>query len=324
MHGRFKLPRQTFLSTAVAFLLSALLAACASVPEQLTQAALEGNAASLDGLLKPGSSEVNVPVSLKIPQPACPGLKTLTPLQAAACAGQESVVRKLLAGKADIDLALGAGQTPLMLAMAYGRDNAARVLIESGARLEYADAAGNTPLLIAAQRGNRDLAELLLKNGASPKVQNNAGETALLLSTDVSLSRMLQVWVRTRVPSMPMEIPACIWPPRMAMRKQPDFSLSVASISGSGIVLVRQRSALRGLRPRLPRRAARRLLPSDAACRQASVAVQSPLSGPVIARKSSLSSRNGLTAPSRWRSPLLIRPRRKGVPQRRWRSMPQP
>lgn len=191
MHGRFILPRQTLLSAAVAFLLSALLAACASVPEQLTQAALEGNAASLDGLLKPGSSEVNVPVSLKIPQPACPGLKTLTPLQAAACAGQESVVRKLLAGKADIDLALGAGQTPLMLAMAYGRDNAARVLIESGARLEYADAAGNTPLLIAAQRGNRDLAELLLKNGASPKVQNNAGETALLLSTDVSLSRML-------------------------------------------------------------------------------------------------------------------------------------
>ena len=191
MQRRFTFPSQNLLCVAAAFLLSILLVACASVPEQLTQAAFEGSTASLDGLLKSGTSEINMPVSLKIPQPACPGLKTLTPLQAAACAGQETVVRKLLASKADIDLAAGAGQTPLMLAMAYGRDNVARVLIESGARLEHADAAGNTPLLIAAQRGNKDLAELLLKNGASSKALNKTGDTALLLSTDVSLSKML-------------------------------------------------------------------------------------------------------------------------------------
>lgn len=191
MSRGFNYPKQAIISTATGLLLSLLLAACANVPGQMTQAALNGDVATLDGLLKPGSPEIDTPATFKVAPPACPGQKTITPLQAAACAGQEPIIRKLLAGKADINLATGAGQTPLMLAMANGRDGAVRILVESGARLENTDAAGNTPLLLAAARGNRILAEFLLKNGASPKAQNKAGETALLLSTDASLSKML-------------------------------------------------------------------------------------------------------------------------------------
>lgn len=176
-------------ATVVAF--SLLLAACVTTQGGMSQAALDGDMTALDGLLTSGSPEINTPVTFNVAPPTCPGQKIMTPLQAAACAGQESAIRKLLAGKADIDLATGAGQTPLMLAMANGRDGAARLLVESGAKLEGTDAVGNTPLLLAAARGNRTLAEFLLKNGASPKARNKDGETALLLSADAGFSKML-------------------------------------------------------------------------------------------------------------------------------------
>lgn len=187
----FEHRKRAFFSTAAVLLLPLFLAACASVPGRMTQAALDGDTATLDSLLKPGSPEINTPANFKEAQPACPGQKIMTPLQAAACAGQEAVIRKLLAGKADINLATRVGQTPLMLAIANGRDNAARLLVESGAQLENADAAGNTALLLAITKNNKTLAEFLLKNGASPKAHNKVGETALLLSGDISLSKTL-------------------------------------------------------------------------------------------------------------------------------------
>ena len=142
-------------------------------------------------LLNSGSPEVNTPVTLDKDQPACPGQRILTPLQAAACAGQEAVVKKLLARKADIDLAAGGGQPPLLLAMANGHDDVVRLLVRSGARLESTDAAGNTVLMLSAGKGNRGLAEFLLKNGASPQARNQAGDTALLLSNDPGIAKML-------------------------------------------------------------------------------------------------------------------------------------
>ncbi|MEI7612649.1 MAG: ankyrin repeat domain-containing protein [Betaproteobacteria bacterium] len=191
MRTMFQSVRRLVFPTATALFLSLLLAGCASTPSRLTQAALAGDTATLDDLLKSGAAEINTPATFEIAQPACPGQKTITPLQAAACAGQESAIRGLLARKADIDLATGTGQTPLMLAMTNGRDAAARLLVDSGARLETADATGNTPLLLAASKGDRAFAEYLLKKGASPMAQNKAGGTALLLSTDVGLSKTL-------------------------------------------------------------------------------------------------------------------------------------
>ncbi|MDO8738408.1 MAG: ankyrin repeat domain-containing protein [Candidatus Deferrimicrobium sp.] len=168
-----------------------LLGACAGPQQRMTQAALMGDTAAMDSLLNSGSPEVNTPVPLDRAQPACPGQRTLTPLQAAACAGQEGIVKKLLARKADIDLAAGAGQPPLLLAMTNGHDDVVRLLVRSGARLESTDAAGNTVLLLSAGKGNTALTEFLLKSGASPQARNRAGETALLLSTDPGIAKML-------------------------------------------------------------------------------------------------------------------------------------
>lgn len=177
--------------TAMMFALPLFLTACAGPQQRMTQAALMGDTAAMDSLLNSGSPEINTPVVLDKSQAACPGHTTLTPLQAAACAGQEAVVKKLLARKADIDLAVGGGQTPLLLAMANDHDDVVRLLVQSGARLESTDVAGNTVLMLSAGKGNRALVEFLLKNGASPHARNQAGETALLLSTDPGIAKML-------------------------------------------------------------------------------------------------------------------------------------
>jgi Ankyrin repeats (many copies)/Ankyrin repeats (3 copies) len=177
--------------TAMMLVLPLLLTACAGPQQRMTQAALMGDTAAMDSLLKSGSPEVNTPVAMDKAQPACPGQRTLTPLQAAACAGQEVIVRKLLASKADIDLAAGGGQPPLLLAMANRHDDVVRLLVQSGARLESTDAAGNTVLMLGAGNGNRALMEFLLKSGASTQARNHAGETALLLSSDTGIATIL-------------------------------------------------------------------------------------------------------------------------------------
>jgi tetratricopeptide (TPR) repeat protein len=177
--------------TVMMLALPLFLTACAGPQQRMTQAALMGDTAAMDSLLNSGSPEVNTPIVLDKAQPSCPGQKTLTPLQAAACAGQEAIVKKLLARKAGIDLAAGSGQPPLLLAMANGHDDVVRLLVRSGARLESTDAAGNTVLLLSVGKGNRALAEFLLKNGASPQARNRAGETALLLSNDPAIATML-------------------------------------------------------------------------------------------------------------------------------------
>jgi tetratricopeptide (TPR) repeat protein len=171
--------------------LSLLLTACAGPQVRMTQAALVGDTAEMDSLLNSGSPEVNTPVALGQAQAACPGKRVLTPLQAAACAGQEAIVKKLLASKADINLAAGAGQSPLLLAMANGHDDVVRLLVRSGAGLERTDAGGNTVLMLSARKGNRALAEFLLTNGASPQARNQAGETALLMCADPGIAKML-------------------------------------------------------------------------------------------------------------------------------------
>lgn len=180
-----------FAVSAAMLALPVILGACASSPDRMTRVALTGDTAALDDLLKAGSPAVNAPVTLVADHPACPGHRSMTPLQAAACAGQEAAVRKLLAGKADVNLAAGSGQTPLLLAVANGRDDVARLLVGSGAGLEIADGAGNTPLMVGARKGNRGLAEFLLKNGASPQARTRSGETALLLCADPDIAGML-------------------------------------------------------------------------------------------------------------------------------------
>lgn len=171
--------------------LTILLAACASTPQRMTGAALQGNLAELDDMLRSGPTQINTAVMLGSNQPACPGVHFLTPLQAAACAGQTAAVQKLLANKADPNLAVGAGKSPLSLALDHGREAVIRPLVEAGAIPDATDAQGNTALMLASRRGDLSLATFLLSKGASPHRINAKGEDALMMAADAAIAKAL-------------------------------------------------------------------------------------------------------------------------------------
>jgi uncharacterized protein len=172
-------------------LLPFLLTSFANDAERMTEAAIKGDAKSLDKMLRRNSPEVNAGALIKKLQSFCPGEIFLTPLQAASCAGQAAMVEKLLEAKAIPDLPTGKGKTPLFLAVSNGKDDVARLLLERGAKADLADADGNSPLMAALKQGNLSLAEFLLKNGASPQNRNLDGETALMLAPNAKMAKML-------------------------------------------------------------------------------------------------------------------------------------
>ena len=168
-----------------------LLTACAAPQQRLNQAIFQGDQATVNDLLRSNPDSVNTPGLLESPQPACPGAGVLTPLQAAACSGKPAMVEALLANKADVNLADGAGRSPLLFAAANGHADVARILVRAGARPESADAAGNTALMLAAGKGDDGLVAFLLQNGAAAQDRNRAGDTALLLCTSAKAAESL-------------------------------------------------------------------------------------------------------------------------------------
>jgi hypothetical protein len=139
-----------------------------------------------------------------------------TDLMLAATAGDTARVRKLLAGRADVNAQNGFGSTALMGAAAGGFDDAVKLLLDrkadvnlrskdsstallfaarnghldvvkrlqaSGARLDDADAEGMTPLMAAAKGGYTDVVEFLTQHGASTQATDRNGRTALTLAS---------------------------------------------------------------------------------------------------------------------------------------------
>src|SRR5438552_18062522 len=88
-----------------------------------------------------------------------------------------AAVRKLIAGRADVNAPSGDGSTPLLWAAHKSEVELARVLIAAGAKADAANNYGVTPLLEASRTGNVDMMDLLLKAGADPKRTHPEGET---------------------------------------------------------------------------------------------------------------------------------------------------
>jgi ankyrin repeat protein len=196
-----------------------LLVSCATPQQRMTQAALQGDNATLNKLLRPGAGDINTPVVVDESGTLCPGRAAqaplqagargtraamlanrrlapagpiaLTPLQAASCTGHAAAVKILLENKADPNLATSTGDTPLSLALRNGHMDVVRLLVKGGANPDAADAGGDTALMFAAQWGDKPFAEFMLKNGASVNIRNKAGDTALLLSSTAGIAKML-------------------------------------------------------------------------------------------------------------------------------------
>jgi ankyrin repeat protein len=84
-------------------------------------------------------------------------------LTGAVYKNQNGIVKRLIAGGADVNSVNGSGQTPLMFAALFGREEAARLLIEAGAKTDARDASGNTALKLAQSQNNLELVRLLSK-----------------------------------------------------------------------------------------------------------------------------------------------------------------
>jgi ankyrin repeat protein len=137
----------------------------------LTSAATEGKVAMMDVLLKAGAD------------PNSQDESGMTALRHVAWTGknQVAVAKRLIAAKANVNLAADDDWTPLIQAM-YGETAEAvplgTVLLAAGADASVVNNENNTALTVAADRGHVALIPALVKNGANVDFRGRDG-TAL-------------------------------------------------------------------------------------------------------------------------------------------------
>mmetsp|Transcript_103585 Transcript_103585/g.198838 ORF Transcript_103585/g.198838 Transcript_103585/m.198838 type:complete len:307 (+) Transcript_103585:26-946(+) len=104
-----------------------------------------------------------------------------TALNVAAQNGHISVVEKLLAAKADIDLHdWNLGSTALTLAANFGHASVVHKLLNAQANLEEEDVNSESALMCAAKSCHMEVVDLLLAANANPDLQGSNGSTALM------------------------------------------------------------------------------------------------------------------------------------------------
>jgi len=106
-----------------------------------------------------------------------------TALMGAAAGGFDDVVKFLLDRKADVNLRSKDGSTALLYAARNGHLDVVKRLQASGARMDDADEEGMTPLLAAAKGGFTDVVEFLTQHGADTRATDRNGRTAPALAS---------------------------------------------------------------------------------------------------------------------------------------------
>jgi ankyrin repeat protein len=107
-------------------------------------------------------------------------------LRWAACGGDASAVRELLAAGARVNAVDKSGYTPLMGAINNGRIANAKILIDARADVNARiPKNGDTPLTLPLyyKRDSSEAVSLLLSKGANPNTANSVGRSALMLAT---------------------------------------------------------------------------------------------------------------------------------------------
>lgn len=130
----------------------------------------EGDLARADAMLRDAD-----PADADLPGPG-----GITPLIAAAAAGQAAMVAQLLRYGAEPDRQDAAGRTAAVAAAAAGHADVLARLGPTGAALDLPDLGGRTPLSTAAAAGHAEAVRQLLEDGADPTVvAGPAGMTPL-------------------------------------------------------------------------------------------------------------------------------------------------
>jgi ankyrin repeat protein len=93
--------------------------------------------------------------------------------------GYESVVKALLATRANVDAVYVRGETALYQAAQKGNLGMVKLLLSHGAKVNAAAKDGDTPLSVAAYHGYLEVVRTLLAAGADPSVADRDGKRAL-------------------------------------------------------------------------------------------------------------------------------------------------
>ncbi len=106
-----------------------------------------------------------------------------TPLSLAAYYNHHSIVKKLIAAGANVNLVTNEGTTPLTIAVARSHVAIVRELLTASAETEVVTKTGNTPLHLAIHHRNLEIVILLLKANTTSSFLNrkdHRGNTALI------------------------------------------------------------------------------------------------------------------------------------------------
>ena len=154
---------------------------CASVPEELFDAAKAGQVGRVQRLLRTGAdpnATVHIWRTLDFPNKKNWLLLETTALLAAAAEGQVQTAQLLLVNGAAPDMTSSDGYTPLMRAAGKGRAAMLSLLVTHGASLESVHAlTGSTALHFACVRDHPDCSELLVTLGCNEHARNIDGDT---------------------------------------------------------------------------------------------------------------------------------------------------
>ncbi|MFM2200354.1 MAG: hypothetical protein RL769_409 [Pseudomonadota bacterium] len=106
-----------------------------------------------------------------------------TALMIASQYGHLEVVKELIKGGANVNLATNAGQSVLMLALINGKLEIAKKLIEAVENVNHEDVYGITALMIASRSGYSEVVKELIKKNAEINTKDKSGYTALIVAS---------------------------------------------------------------------------------------------------------------------------------------------
>jgi ankyrin repeat protein len=126
------------------------------------------------------------------------GLGAFTPLQLAVSAGNQSIVRTLIANGANVNGHVNVWRgalPPLATAIDAGQKEMVELLVAAGGDVNQVDPLGMTPLLWAATAdyGSADIVRLLLASGANPNGKDKSGASPVDLAKRNGFSYLARV-----------------------------------------------------------------------------------------------------------------------------------
>ena len=149
----------------------------------IIKAAIEGDRAHLDDLIKSGASVNAV------------GISGQTALSIAAEANNAECIDSLIKAGADVNSRESYSCTPLMFASKYNHIRAVKRLLNSGADVNAVATGRETALFYAAKSGQFACVELLLRAGAAVNIVTKWGRTALYEAVKAGYSKCAELLI---------------------------------------------------------------------------------------------------------------------------------